>query len=738
MSTTTSASASGNSRDTLDGKVHPYNHNRVQSHVQEEQKQEATTAFHTSTATEVAAATPTTYSTPNATPNRNAHSSMLTSHLGGSISSGISSSGGGGTESPMNQNPDRSAPSSVGRGASSSSSSGKNHNYSAPHTPIASAKRPRNPYSSRRSTGATKNKVTHGNYNSNSASFSATSEYDRSTSLPSKGWNLLGGARSFASSPGSMNSGSGAPHTIGKNSNSGSLGSCSNMGCDKSVVDQVGIILDGEEEEEECTLSSVMSPVRKMKLVEGSPGDVNATPMSPMHPVRPVTKYDKDVTMPDSTGVKILLSQEEDFSMNSAGGSGRTSTTGIAQSGNNSHSTSPSVLKSIFSPVLNFLNHSSTTNKDATSTAGVAETGGGAHGQKHKDKHSTAQAAASAEPTGTSTNVQPAHDIQQHDATQKYARDVVDLDGDVQMQGGDNVKGTVEEETLSSPVVDHRIHHAEEEEDYGHFAVTTPTVDSQQDDVSVQDHEELDIEEEFNPYLFIKYLPPYETVVPNPHHKICLPPKDPSDPPISLVLDLDETLVHCTVEPISDADMTFPVVFNGLQYKVHVRLRPFLADFLKAVHDKFEVIVFTASQEVYANELLNRIDPGECDVMKFIIRLPSFDGENINTRQYPPYTDKKYIKHRMFRESCLLVEGNFLKDLNVLGRDLSQTVLVDNSPHAFGYQINNGIPIESWFDDPNDTELLKLKQFCSTLHGVKDVRTMVRSKFQTYKLIRDA
>ena len=101
-------------------------------------------------------------------------------------------------------------------------------------------------------------------------------------------------------------------------------------------------------------------------------------------------------------------------------------------------------------------------------------------------------------------------------------------------------------------------------------------------------------------------------------------------------------------------------------------------------------------------------------------------------------TDRKYIKHRMFRESCLLVEGNYLKDLNVLGRDLSQAVLVDNSPHAFGYQVDNGIPIESWFDDPNDTELLKLEQFCGALHGVNDVRSMVRSKFQTYKLIRDA
>jgi len=55
--------------------------------------------------------------------------------------------------------------------------------------------------------------------------------------------------------------------------------------------------------------------------------------------------------------------------------------------------------------------------------------------------------------------------------------------------------------------------------------------------------------------------------------------------------------------------------------------------------------------------------------------------------------DGKYIQHRMFRESCLAVEGNFLKDLNVLGRNLNQAVLVDNSPHAFGYQVDNGIPI---------------------------------------------
>ena len=84
------------------------------------------------------------------------------------------------------------------------------------------------------------------------------------------------------------------------------------------------------------------------------------------------------------------------------------------------------------------------------------------------------------------------------------------------------------------------------------------------------------------------------------------------------------------------------------------------------------------------------------------------------------------------------MEGNYLKDLNILGRDLNKVVLVDNSPHAFGYQIDNGIPIESWFDDDNDTELLKLIPFLERLKDADDVRPIVRNQFQTYKKIMDA
>jgi CTD small phosphatase-like protein 2 len=221
--------------------------------------------------------------------------------------------------------------------------------------------------------------------------------------------------------------------------------------------------------------------------------------------------------------------------------------------------------------------------------------------------------------------------------------------------------------------------------------------------------EEEDVEE-FDPYVFIKGLPDHRSVA--VRGKICLPPKPKHMKDlVTLTLDLDETLVHCSIEPIPNPDIIFPVSFQGTNYEVYVRKRPHLDHFLQKVSKLFEVVVFTASQKVYADKLLDLIDP-----------------------------QKSLIRNRLFREACLCVQGNFVKDLSVLDRDLKKTVLVDNSPHAYAYNVNNGIPIISWFDDENDTELLKLLDFLERLREPRcdDVRSVVRDQFKTFRLVEDA
>ncbi|KAH7683169.1 Protein-serine/threonine phosphatase protein [Dioscorea alata] len=227
--------------------------------------------------------------------------------------------------------------------------------------------------------------------------------------------------------------------------------------------------------------------------------------------------------------------------------------------------------------------------------------------------------------------------------------------------------------------------------------VDEPTQESMSTDMCVE-YEDDDFDD-FDPYFFIKNLPDLSAVVPT-FRPMLLPRQTRSCPSTTLVLDLDETLVHSSLEPCEDADFTFPVNFSLREHTVYVRCRPHLRDFMERVASLFEIIIFTASQSIYAEQLLNVLDP-----------------------------KRKLFRHRVYRESCVYVEGNYLKDLSVLGRDLSRVIIIDNSPQAFGFQIDNGIPIESWFDDRSDQELILLLPFLESLVGVEDVRPLIARKF---------
>ncbi|KAK7364108.1 hypothetical protein VNO80_12511 [Phaseolus coccineus] len=167
---------------------------------------------------------------------------------------------------------------------------------------------------------------------------------------------------------------------------------------------------------------------------------------------------------------------------------------------------------------------------------------------------------------------------------------------------------------------------------------------------------------------------------------------------ITLVLDLDETLVHSSSMPCN-ADFAF-TVFTDRENTVYVRKRPYLEKFLEKVSEMFEVVIFTASQSAYSAKLIDILDP-----------------------------HNKVFVRRMYRESCKWIDGRCLKDLTLLGIDLAKVFIVDNTPGVFRFHVNNGIPIKSWYCDPTDHALLDVLPFLEKLVDVDDVRPIIAAKF---------
>ena len=168
----------------------------------------------------------------------------------------------------------------------------------------------------------------------------------------------------------------------------------------------------------------------------------------------------------------------------------------------------------------------------------------------------------------------------------------------------------------------------------------------------------------------------------------------------TLILDLDETLVHCMGQ--RKGHIKVKIIFpDNRECYAGINLRPYLTECLEVASGLFEVIVFTASRQFYADAVINHIDP-----------------------------EGKYFHHRLYNDSCVKYGSSNVKDLRLINRRLQDVVIVDNSIFSFAFQLDNGVPIIPWVNDPLDTELQQLIEYFYAVSEVNDVREFNRSLFR--------
>lgn len=203
------------------------------------------------------------------------------------------------------------------------------------------------------------------------------------------------------------------------------------------------------------------------------------------------------------------------------------------------------------------------------------------------------------------------------------------------------------------------------------------------------------------------------------------PPRKPTK---TLILDLDETLIHSMSKGgrMSTGHMvevrlnaaSLGMGGNG-QVGQHpilywVNKRPYCDEFLRRVVKWFNLVIFTASVQEYADPVIDWLE-----------------------------SEKKFFSARYYRQHCTYRQGAYIKDLSSVEPDLSNVMILDNSPLSYLFHegklellarenrwsltggTDNAIPIQGWINDPTDYDLMHLIPLLEGLQYVHDVRSLL-------------
>ena len=192
----------------------------------------------------------------------------------------------------------------------------------------------------------------------------------------------------------------------------------------------------------------------------------------------------------------------------------------------------------------------------------------------------------------------------------------------------------------------------------------------------------------------------------------------PVDRPYTLVLDLDETLIHYPDDSLAALRLLLSrhASLAELRAALNFRIRPYCLDFLRRLRPAFELVVFTAASKGYADLVLDKLDPSGL----------------IDHRLYHQHTTQRpnpSTPQPLNSSTPQPAQPKEIKDLSLIGRDLRKVIILDNLPQNFSLQPENGVRIQSWTGDPNDRSLAYLCPFFLMIAEEKpdDVRVLLRS-----------
>lgn len=180
-------------------------------------------------------------------------------------------------------------------------------------------------------------------------------------------------------------------------------------------------------------------------------------------------------------------------------------------------------------------------------------------------------------------------------------------------------------------------------------------------------------------------------------------PPPPIEGKKTLILDLDETLIHSS-DSLPNSSISY---FTCGEPPFYVYKRPGLDKFLTMCNKKFDTFIFTFADKEYAEPLLN-------------ILCPFIDAN-----------------HRLYRDLCEAKSGNVKKDLRIFQRSGKDIILVDDSASAIHFNPKNTIKISKWVGSPQDRALIDwLPPLLDQCSQAEDVRTVItKFEIQNVKLM---